>query len=255
MRRRSALVLLAVCLWAAACDDGLDDHRRAGELGNGAFYYLCVDDTDIACDEAGYATFPEAIGVDGRFALQFGGFGRALGTLEPASRTFMARDGDELVAKSPGLVAILARDAADAHVLDFVHVVVEEPAALLLWVFGQDADAGGLAPSWVGGAGLVSAVPTSDTGLALAGSRERYHWTSSDERILRIDGDPHGSRAQVIALAAGTVTIAAQSGELTGELEVTVEPWNAGGGGSLDAGPLLGDDDAGATDEDTDGGR
>ena len=62
MRRHCAVLLLAACLLAAACDDGLDDHRRDGELGNGAFYYLCVDDTDIACDEAGYATFPATVG-------------------------------------------------------------------------------------------------------------------------------------------------------------------------------------------------
>ena len=68
MTRVGAMALAASVLVAAqGCR--LDDDETEGELGEGAFRYLCVDDSDTACEDGRATRFPTQISVGARFGL------------------------------------------------------------------------------------------------------------------------------------------------------------------------------------------
>ena len=246
-------------LVAAGCYGGpeLDRLRELGELGQGAFYYLCADDTDAACNPGGYAEFPSALAVDGRFALQFGGFEREVGTIEPASQTFMQQDGAGLVATSPGLVAVLARDAADARVLDFKHFAVRAATGLRIDDVKPSpaVDADWTSPSVIGDTFILAAAPTATNGTWLGGTRdEPYRWSVADDAVLWI-GDPWGRFVKVGVAGYGSTEITVRSGELTATKTIHIASPHADMPDAGDAGRATLDDDAGRSQEDSDGGR
>src|SRR4051812_44219196 len=65
---------LVTALLVVGCGRGdrLDSSETPGELGNGAFRYLCVETRDAVCPSGGQAqTFPERIGTTGVFDVRF----------------------------------------------------------------------------------------------------------------------------------------------------------------------------------------
>jgi hypothetical protein len=70
----------------------------------------------------------------------------------------------------------------------------------------------------------------------------------------RLRGDTAGSRVEVVAVAPGVATIEAQSGDVRGQIEITVSTGD-GGAGPLDGGAVGPDEDAGAIEGEADGGH
>jgi len=215
--------VLAAGLMALGCGNHLHPDQTAGELGNGAFRYVCVGEGDALCPRGGRATnFPERVATTGVFDVEFEPYKTtdlsAFDIVTVASGV-LEEDNNAFRAKAPGTVALLAKRTSDGRVIDFVHLEVLDVSKIRL------ESGGGLSPllTWhTGEAQTLKSVPEDDAGSVLAGSVD-YEWTTSDERIVRLERANPTADMELMPRAPGPVTISVTGGGHTDSLSVTVE--------------------------------
>jgi hypothetical protein len=213
---------LTALLVAACHGSNLDSSQTAGDLGNGAFRYLCVD-RDAVCPSGGDAkTFPERIGTTGVFDVKFDAFGTnsAVGfDIVAATADVVTEENNLFLAKAPGTVALLAKRTSDSRVLDFTHIQVVDITKI------RFEGTKGESPSVVWNTGTrqtLRAVPLDKEGAVLAGGMQ-YEWATSDATVARLDLANPAAQMELMPLKAGSLTLSVTASGRTDTLAVTVQ--------------------------------
>jgi hypothetical protein len=235
-------LVAAACLTLLACQIG---NERTGDLQQGAFHYVCVDDSDRLCQQGEASDFPDQVATGSRFALS--AHALAFGTAEidgeivPASTRFVepievaapGAAGYAFHARTPGVVAMLATRQSDGAIGDFTHVVVADISELRVDCGADTLEVG------------VTVTCHVDPGLA--GALE-YAW-ASDPTQLHVEADPGTASAKIWAMREGTVTLRVTVGNASTEIELVAKRMQSAGSTAnthaatkIDAGA---DDDAG----------
>jgi hypothetical protein len=245
-KRLSPLVAVALL----GCGHGLDQNQTAGELGNGAFRYLCVRDGDALCPNGGEASqFPERIATQGLFDVQFSAFHGSDTAFDiiPVASGILEEENGLFRAKAPGTIALLAKRTSDGRVLDFVHLQVLDVSKIRI-------ESNGTTPPLTWQTGVRQTLvpfPLDADGAVLAGGLD-YDWTTSDPAVIRLELASPSATMELMPRRPGTATISVTGSGRTDSLSIAVE----GEPLASDAGaPDSGVPDAGALDGSTrDGG-
>lgn len=216
--------LLAISALLGCEDDPAN--QLAGELGEGTFTYLCLEDSDAQCD-LGEETSDLAlanIALAGRFGINYSD--ESIDYLQPATMDRLDYDDtDEVwVAAQTGWVGVIAIDNTMAD--DFAHFRVVEPTGLRI---SQREASGQFTGSFGGVSITVSAqspitlrvAPVDDQDAVLAGALS-CSWTSSDPATARVAGDATDNVILVEPLQNGSATLSVQLGELTAQTTIEV---------------------------------
>lgn len=211
------------CALAALCALGcssIEPDETPGELGNGAFRYVCVGD-DATCPENGAAqVFPSAIARSARFDVTYQLFEDGSDAqVSSASSKMIEVSGSAFRALESGTAALLARRTVDGVTVDFTHLSIEEVSEI------EVRRASGSAVSLVMAAGSLQqlrAEPLDENESVLAGAIA-FEWQSSDTSVLKLE-TTGGSRMDVRAVAPGTASLSVVHGELSESFVVEVTP-------------------------------
>jgi hypothetical protein len=216
------VMVLAVFSTLPSCGNRLEQSQTPGELGNGAFRYVCATEGDALCAVGEKATdFPERVATTSFFDVRFepfGGSGAPRFEIVPAASGIIDEDSDILQAKAAGVVALLARSTSDGRVFDFIHIHVVDVAKIRL-------ESGGVSPrlTWdTGKPQKLRAVPLDERGLVLAGGLS-YEWETSDRAIVRVERANPAREMEFMPLSRGEATISVKAGARTEALVVTVQ--------------------------------
>jgi hypothetical protein len=208
----------ALPIMLAACSS-IEPDETPGELGNGAFRYVCVDD-DAMCPTGGAATqFPERVATGARFDVTYQLFqdGSAV-QVSPASTELIEPSGAAFRARRAGIAALLARRTVDGVTVDFAHLGIEDPSEI--GIETQSGKPMALVME-LGSSQELHAMPLDAFNAPLAGALP-FDWTSSDAAVLKLELAPPAARMRVLAVGSGTATLTVQSAPLVRALEVTV---------------------------------
>jgi hypothetical protein len=217
--------------------------RKAGSLGNVDFVFSCAD-TGAAClpYSGDAAKFPDRIATGSTFDV------RVISKDQPSPSIivinehryegitidgvspYFGRGVDGLVAKQPGIGTLIVHDSAGT-VIDFVPLTIVQPKTLLVYdanynsTIGKEPPRVSSAKLKVGDTQGYRVVGEADStatsgGSAIAGSFP-VEWTSSDDKIVSIDGYD-GGVVNLRANAVGTVTLTADGAGIRKTLEVEV---------------------------------
>jgi len=238
---------LGALLWA--CGPGL---IPTGELGNGQFSYTCsAGSVDTACTggqaeaSTGYVdpitgtttSLPTVLAVGSRFTIDYtsiinGGTGSVQGdssyTVSPASPRLAVVDGDSLLAKRTGYLALLAYSPSTQSVEDFVFVRFANIASLT-----PDRAEVSLAAD----ATETLSVTAQDDAMELLAGRLACAWsvTSGSDEVL-IDGPNDGAEVRIQAVADGEATVSVVCGGQGTKVLVHVAGGVTVGDGGAEAG-------------------
>lgn len=229
---RPLFVSLAAAGLLAGC--ALDDSGyKAGELGNGGFYFSCDD--AVACsrysDDA--SKFPKAVSLGSTFSVRFvpktnsgldihfneSAADRGL-TIQPVA-DFITRGPKGLTAVKSGYASLMSRDAA-GFIVDYVVVRIARPDALVVY----EADGARTDPPPVAKVELVNGDRRAFRAFAqekkqdLAGSLQ-VEWTSSDTSKVEIESTT-GGQVMIIARSQGSATLTATGGTFVQQVPVEV---------------------------------
>ncbi len=206
----------AAALWLIACvSDQPTVDSGSGELGKGSLLLVCTDD-DATCPRPDDSPLP-SIAVGASFSMTYEGRVPNSPNGKPtqiilfsASPPMLTVTGTEMVARLPGQAAVLAR-TSEGTVTDFVHVNLASPHSIL--VEGNSLQK-------VGSQNELVASPLGADGQVLGGTLS-YSWTLEGTAVGLLDNV--GRKATLVAREVGTSIVRTQSGEVTGEFEITVE--------------------------------
>jgi hypothetical protein len=229
----AAAVAAALTIGCSLSDSG----SKAGELGNGGFYFSCDD--AVACskytDDA--SKFPEAVSVGSTFSVRFvpktttgvdihfneSAPDRGV-TVSPIGDTFVSRGAKGLAAVKVGYATLASRDAT-GHLVDYVVVRVAKPDALVVY----SADESRTDPPSVESIDMSLSSNTRKSFRAfaqankanLAGSLQ-IEWTSSNKAVADIESTSDG-KATIVARSAGNAMLVATGGTFTQQIPITVK--------------------------------
>ncbi|MEO9232474.1 MAG: Ig-like domain-containing protein [Polyangiaceae bacterium] len=169
-----------------------------GNLGNGKFSYVCVNDDDPACASASSTSgsagmtapiFPSVIASGAHFKLTYDATQSAEGgnpILKPVAPEYisaLSADGS-LVALKPGKCALVARSSVSGLVYDFTEITISPISSFTV------TDTSGTVPTSIqlpiDGSKRLIAAALGPRNEQLAGGID-YTWTSSDPTIASVD--------------------------------------------------------------------
>jgi len=209
---------------------------KAGELGNGGFYFACTDAVSCARYSDDAAKFPKAVSVGSSFQVRFtpqsgrndshitfgSGDNRGI-TIDPVGE-YISRGPSGLVALKLGYGTISARDAA-GQFIDFVNIRVAKPDALVVY---DAAVAHGDTPSRIDA--LTMSLSRSRQLRAFAQEKNSVlagtlavQWTVVPKTGV-VDIEDSDGEITVTPRAAGTAKLTAVGGTFTQEISVEVKP-------------------------------
>ncbi|MBW2456278.1 MAG: hypothetical protein JRI68_17295 [Deltaproteobacteria bacterium] len=247
LRRLLALAPLPFAVVGCG-DSGGVTQGTLGDLGEGIFTYVCVDDGDAVCNETAAVNpqdveidlgingeMPSAVAVGARFDIHYSGHVMTddgeilLVDVVPAQSDEVHTKGGFIIT-SPGTYAFLAR-SPKGIVGDFTHLEAVEATDLDVWKDKARVTSFELT---VGAEVNLAVVPNDDVGITLAGALP-YTWESSNDTVLVIGpaggvGTPTGGveinedEVRLVALAEGEVELTVARADLTKQVTVTVTP-------------------------------
>lgn len=208
------------------------DGGKAGELGNGGFYFSCED--AVACDKYSNdaSKFPSSVSLSSTFSVRFvpktGSSGIVFNesapdrgiTIQPVG-DFVSRGPKGLVAIKSGYATLASRDA-QGKLVDYVVVRVARPDALVVY----SADDSRSDPPRVESVDLTVGSRRAYRAFAqekkadLAGSLQ-VEWTTEDPRVAVVENTTDG-KATISARAAGTTNLVAVGGTFTQKIAIQV---------------------------------
>lgn len=233
---------------ATACSGGtVEPPGTIGELGEGTFHYICVDEGDAVCNKSGavdtgkvqadlgiQGQAPEAIAVGARFDLTYSGDtstddGDLLLVETKAARQDQVTATGGFIIEVPGVHAFLAR-SPKGIIADFLHVEALVAVDLDVWLDEQRVEAVTLK---VGEERMIAVVPQDGTGVSLAGALP-YEWVV-DGAAVAIDavdnfGPPtsafeiNDDEVRIYGQEEGTATITVARDDVQKQIQVIVEP-------------------------------
>lgn len=213
--RTPALALLC----ALACNP-IEADETSGELGNGAFRWICVG-RDAICPSGGDAErFPEAVATDSRFDVSYRSFDDTSDAQVSSPSSLIQTTGTNFRALRAGVAALIARRTVDSANVDFTHLTLLDVAALEV---RRDSGASVALVMDVGSVQSLVAEPVDDTGTVLAGAID-VEWTSSDPSVLALELASGSARMNVRAASAGTATLGVEHGAVSQSFEIEVIP-------------------------------
>ncbi len=210
-----------------------DDGYKAGELGNGGFYFSCDD--AVACtkytDDA--SKFPSSVSLSSTFTVRFvpkrdsdlnisfndGAPDRGI-TVQPVGE-LVSRGPKGLVALKSGYATLASRDAK-GKLVDYVVVRIARPDALVVY----SADESRTDPPRVETVALEVGRRRAYRAFAqekkadLAGSLQ-VEWTSDNPSVVDVESTT-GGKATIVARAPGTAHLLAAGGTFTQSIPVEV---------------------------------
>jgi hypothetical protein len=230
-----------------------------GQLGNGQFTYVCSPGSvDTACssataspegtvsfedtaDSLGTTTLPHVIAVGAAFTITYSAIVDGYDSIQgdsgygvtPASSEIAAPNGDSIIAKRAGYIALLAENSASQTVDDFVLVNLQPIASL-----APAQDDVVLAPGSV----EQLSVTAEDAAGETLGGRLACAWTfTKGTSALAFQGSTNGAAVNIQGLADGDATANVTCGGVTAEVAVhvtgTASPVDGGlGDGQSDGG-------------------
>lgn len=211
----------------------------AGELGQGTFEYVCVNDGDAKCsmtsnidefdvhDLGSPKALPQGVAVGSIFGLRYAGRVRDDGD-ELLVQVLAASHDDELSPEifsiaEPAEAAFLAVDSKGRSI-DFVVVPAVEATELSVW--SEEVELSDLVLS-VGDTAGLTVVPRSSDGDLLAGAIP-YLWTSSQGSIFSLNDGSTEVRnegdCEITAEGQGEAELRIVSGNLVVRVNVEVVP-------------------------------
>jgi hypothetical protein len=207
----------AVAALATACSGD------SGALGQVAFSPECALH-DLSCLAVG---LDAPIAVGGRVALvvdtETAGSGAPTVHMSSVREDVLAVEGRELVARSPGVAAVLV--SADELVLDFIHVWVEEPTGIAVHRHDGDGlevgEISGLVELLVGDELVVSAQTYADSQRLMGANDPAWSVSSTSVTVLR-QGD--SARRRLVARSPGSATVTVDELGFSSSVEIEVLP-------------------------------
>ena len=236
IRMRPFVTALAFAALASGCAMK-DDGYKAGDLGNGGFYFSCED--AVACSRYSNdaSKFPKKVSLGSTFSVRFepksSSKGLAITFNESApDRGITVRAVGDIVSKGPrgmvglkpGFATLASRDAAGA-IVDYTVIEVARPDALVIYA----ADEGRTDPSQVGTVARIE-LGRGDrrTFRAFARSNKEdlagslnVEWRSTDPSVIDVESTTDG-KASVVARAPGQATLIATGGTFEQKIPVEV---------------------------------
>ena len=233
--RLFAIATLGV-LAVAGCSS--TDGYKAGELGNGGFYFACTDAVSCARYSDDASKFPKAVSVGSSFQVRFTpkasasdshiqfGSGENRGiTIDPVGE-YISRGPNGLVALKLGYGTVTARDAA-GQLVDFVNIRVAKPDALVVY---DAAVEHGDTPSRIDALTMTLGQRESrqlrafaqEKNSVLAGSLA-VQW-SVEPKTGVVDLNDIEGEVTVTPKGAGTAKLTASGGTFSQEISVEVTP-------------------------------
>jgi hypothetical protein len=204
---------------AIGCHDDVARDEVVGELDNGTFQYICLDDSDPMCPTGRTALdFPDTVGKDGTFDLDFDpDQGSSSGIrIEAVAEDLILGRTDSFRALASGTTALLAKRTSSDRVIDIVYLAVEEVA-------GIEIEQDGRSPRLVlevGDTVTLDATAVDADRSVLAGARD-FRWAVSDPQVLRLERANPTAHMDVQALREGSVTITVTTGDISEELNLS----------------------------------
>ncbi|MSP25972.1 MAG: hypothetical protein EXR75_12595 [Myxococcales bacterium] len=220
---------------------GKDESKTAsegGELGNGTFTYacgplsdaFCVVDADKPAASADQSVPFPVVATGSRFTMTYK-------SDEPPASPFWVtvlapefftatEEGKYLIARLHGFAA-LGGPEGDGGLEDLTHLEIADPVALR---FSQEDTSGNINGSFGGLDVAVSSalhrfrVAPVDAADGLLAGALPCSWTTSDASVVAITTDVASNVIEVSFGKAGTATLGATLGDLSGEVQVTVKP-------------------------------
>jgi hypothetical protein len=215
---RVAMLSVALPGLLAGCSS-IEPDETPGELGNGAFRYVCVGE-DAMCPDNGSATqFPERVATGARFDVTYQLYVDASGAeVSTASTQLIEPSGAAFRARRAGTAALLARRTVDGVTVDFAHLGIEDASAIGLETPSGQSMKLVMA---LGSSQELLAVPLDAFDAPLAGALS-FDWKSSDPSVIALEIASPATRMRLTAAGSGTALLTVQSAALARELEVTV---------------------------------
>ena len=236
MELRLFAVTMLGLLAVSGCSSA-DSGYKAGELGNGGFYFACTDAVSCARYSDDAAKFPKAVSLGSSFQVRFVSKTSANDThiafneqapnrgitISPVGE-FISRGPAGLVALKTGWATITSRDAA-GQLVDFVNLRVAKPDALV--VYDADSVHSGDAPERVETVTLVGAESRALRAFAkednsVLGGTLAVEWSCSPTDIVDLQDDE--GKVTLRARKPGTATLTATGGTFTQQVQVEVKP-------------------------------
>jgi hypothetical protein len=233
-RVRSAMAMFAFAALATTGCSLNDSGYKAGELGNGGFYFSCDDAAACSKYTDDASKFPKAVAQGATFTVRFvpkqdSGVQIKLNESEPNKGItiqpvgeFVSRGPKGLVALKTGYATLASRDAA-GKLIDYVVVRVAKPDTLVVF----SADESRTDPPRV----ETLSVNVGDRSAYRAFAQEKKQdlagslqidWTSSDKTIFDVENTNDG-KATIIAKAPGNAKLHVVGGTFEQDIPVEVK--------------------------------
>ncbi len=231
------VVAFAVAILAAGCSSSAaTSGYKAGEFGNGGFYFSCDDAMSCAPYSNDAAKFPKAVSLGSTFQVRFVAATSSDSTVRFNERApdrgvtinavgseYVSRGPDGFLALKAGHATLAARDAAN-QIIDYVIIRVAKPDALFVYP-ADETKAGQRSIDKldlvIGGESHVRAFAKAKNEV-LAGSL-RIEWISADPTIADVELTADGTAA-ILAKKVGTTKITATGGTFSDVVDVEVKP-------------------------------
>ncbi|CAN5925172.1 hypothetical protein BH11MYX4_BH11MYX4_59940 [soil metagenome] len=238
MELRLLAVTMLGLLAVSGCSS-VDSGYKAGELGNGGFYFACSDAVSCARYSDDAAKFPKAVSIGSSFQVRFVSKTSANDThitfneqaadrgitISPVGE-FISRGPNGLVALKTGWATITSRDAA-GQLVDFVNIHVAKPDALV--VYDADRVHSGDTPDRVDA--LTLTLSASEPRYLRAFAQEKnsvlagtlaVEWSRNPEAVVYLQDND--GKVTVRARKPGTTTLTATGGTFTQQITIEVKP-------------------------------
>jgi hypothetical protein len=229
---RPAMAFLAFAALTSGCSLN-DSGYKAGELGNGGFYFSCDDAVQCSKYTDDASKFPKAVALGATFTVRFvpkqdTGLQIKINesapdkgiTIQPVA-DYVSRGPKGLAAIKSGYATLASRDLA-GKLIDYVVIRVAKPDTLVVYA----ADESRTNPPRIEAVTLVTGDRKQYRAFAqekkedLAGSLQ-LQWTTTDKTIVDVESTTDG-KATIIAKAKGSAKLVATGGTFVQEIPVEV---------------------------------
>lgn len=236
MDRRLIAIAMFGLVAASGCSLADNTGYKAGELGNGGFYFSCDDAVSCAEYSNDAKKFPETVSLGSTFRVRFvsqstsskasyitfneSAPNRGL-TVNPIGE-YLSFGPKGMLAQKEGYATIFSRDAA-GQLVDYINVQIVKPDALVVYA----ADDVSASPTRIDAVKVSLSDRRSLRAFArqnkktLAGSLQ-VEWTSSSTAFF--DVDTSDGKAVIVPKKAGQGTLVAVGGTFKQEIPVEVTP-------------------------------
>jgi len=207
-----------------------------GQLGSDSFFYVCVQQSDAACNLVSSSKPLDKIPVIA-LGSTFGIVAEPLGDTVTSPTPFIEQSsvgstGSVFIAKRAGDAVLVSQSNSvsknTVEATDLTHVHIHAPVTLAL--SSGDVAPGFMAldPSAVfmltkGSTVKVRVMSQDQAGVALGGALA-CQWTSSNTAAVSLASDPTANIVQLSGMTAGMSTVKVTYGELNVSFNVTVSP-------------------------------